>query len=78
MRQLKVMKKWAGQNKLYLVGAAAGAVVGYLYNSLVGCETGTCRITSSPLNSTVYFALVGALFLGLFLKQKPARPDKEI
>lgn len=60
------MKKWIVQNKLYLIGAVLGAVAGYLYWSYIGCMTGSCAITSDPTRSTLYFALMGALALGMF------------
>lgn len=62
------MKKWMVQNKLYFIGAVLGAVGGYLYWLHAGCLSGTCTITSNPGRSTLYFALMGALFLGLFKK----------
>ena len=73
------MKKWFNHNKLYLVGAVLGAIAGYLYWQQVGCSTGTCMITSKPLNSTVYGALMGALLFGLFKKEggKKVLKDEE-
>jgi hypothetical protein len=65
------MKKWFSRNILYLIGAVAGAVAGWLYWKLVGCSSGTCAITSKPLNSSLYGALMGALLFGLFQKDKP-------
>ncbi len=62
------MKNWIVKNKLGLIGAAIGAVAGYIYYAQVGCVTGTCAITSSPINSTVYFAVMGALALSAFKK----------
>jgi len=64
------MKKWLINNKLYVTGALAGAVTGYLYYKFIGCATGTCLITSKPINSTLYFAMLGALFFGLFKREK--------
>lgn len=64
------MKKWFKNNWLYIIGATAGALAGFIYWWQVGCATGTCAITSKPLNSTVYGALMGALFFGLFKKDK--------
>lgn len=55
---------------LYIIGAGTGAVAGYLYWQQVGCASGTCMITSKPLNSTLYGALMGALLLGIFKKEK--------
>jgi hypothetical protein len=60
------MKKWIINNKLYLIGAVAGAIAGFLYWKYVGCVTGTCAITSNPIRSTLYFALMGSLFFGMF------------
>ncbi|WP_238929385.1 DUF6132 family protein [Flavobacterium pokkalii] len=44
-----------------LIGVLIGAVAGYLYYKYVGCITGTCVITSRPLNATLYGALIGGL-----------------
>ena len=57
-------------NFLYLIGAIIGAISGFLYWKYVGCISGTCSITSSPINSTAYFALMGGLIFGSFKKQK--------
>lgn len=63
------MKKWFNTNKLYVAGAIIGAIAGYVYWQQVGCSTGTCMITSKPVNSTLYGALMGALLLGMFKKE---------
>ena len=63
------MKNRILQHKLYFIGAAAGALAGFLYWKYVGCLSGTCGITSNPLNSTLYFAFFGALLFSLFKKQ---------
>lgn len=65
-----IMKKWVLQNKLYVIGALAGAVAGFLYWKYIGCVTGSCAITSDPTRSTIYFAVMGALLLGMFKKNK--------
>ncbi len=74
------MKKWVKQNKLYVIGALLGGVAGYFYWQQIGCSSGTCMITSRPLNSTLYGALMGALFLGIFKKevQPLVKPDKKL
>ena len=66
------MKSWIQNNKLSLVGVAVGALGGFLYWNYVGCESGTCMITSKPINSTLYGALMGFLLFGLFQKEKIA------
>lgn len=63
------MKNWILKNKMYGIGAALGAISGYLYWKYVGCLTGTCAITSNPFRSTIYFAVTGALVFSLFKKQ---------
>lgn len=63
------MKKWFKSNALYLIGAALGALAGNIYWQQIGCSSGTCMITSNPINITLYGALLGALLLGLFKKE---------
>ncbi len=71
------MKNWMIKNKLYPIGALVGGFAGFLYWKYVGCLTGTCAITSSPINSTLYFAFFGAILFGLFKKQtKETESDK--
>ena len=72
------MKNGIIRNKLYFIGAIIGAIAGFLYWKYVGCLTGTCTITSSPLNSAIYFALFGAVLFGTFTKQsKPTKTHKQ-
>jgi uncharacterized membrane protein YdjX (TVP38/TMEM64 family) len=47
-----------------LLGALIGMVVGYVYYALVGCSSGSCAISSNPLNSSMYGALMGGLIVG--------------
>jgi hypothetical protein len=61
-----MMKKYL----LHIIGAAVGGLGGFLYWKYVGCLTGTCKITSSPVNSTLYFAMMGALLFSIFKKQE--------
>ncbi|MBA4153528.1 DUF6132 family protein [Flavobacterium sp.] len=50
------------------IGVLVGAISGYLYYHFVGCASGTCSITSKPLNSTLYGSLMGGLLFNLFVK----------
>ena len=50
------------------IGIAIGALAGYGYYYYVGCASGTCAITSKPLNSTLYGALMGGLVFNMFVK----------
>jgi hypothetical protein len=57
------------KNILTILGITVGAIGGYLYFHFVGCDSGTCMITSKPLNSTLYGALMGGLLFNIFKKQ---------
>jgi phage shock protein E len=57
------------KNKLVFIGLLAGAAGGYLYYYYVGCASGTCPITSRPLNSTLYGAVMGGLLFSMFKKE---------
>lgn len=61
--------KFLKNNLAYILGGVAGAIAGYLYWRFVGCSTGTCPITSSPLNSALYGTVMGVLFGGFFRKK---------
>jgi hypothetical protein len=70
------MKKWLLNNKLTVIGAILGAVGGYLYYYFVGCASGTCGITSSPVNSTLYFAILGGLIVNLIKPETKNSTEK--
>lgn len=55
------------------IGIVVGAIAGYLYYFYIGCASGTCSITSKPLNSTFYGALMGGLIFNMFIKS-PKKP----
>jgi len=55
---------------LSLAGAILGLGAGYLYWQQVGCISGTCPITSNPVNSSLYGALMGGLVFNMFQKEK--------
>lgn len=57
---------------LWLIGIGVGALAGFLYWQHIGCLSGTCAITSSPVNSTLYGALMGGLLAGTFKKEPKA------
>lgn len=64
------MKKLFSNYKLHLLGAVVGAVIGYFYWQQIGCVSGTCAITSNPVNSTLYGSIMGALVFSIFKKNK--------
>jgi len=50
------------------IGLALGAAAGYAYYVFVGCESGSCKISSNPMYSTLYGILLGGI---LAWKKKP-------
>jgi hypothetical protein len=64
------MKSWLQKNYLSVIGIFVGAITGYFYWKEVGCASGTCMISSKPLNSTLYFAVLGFLVFSMFKKEK--------
>ena len=49
------------------LGLVIGAAGGYLYWYYVGCVSGSCAITSSPVNSSLYGGLMGTLLVNTFI-----------
>jgi hypothetical protein len=47
----------------WITGILAGAAVGFSYWYFIGCNAGTCAVTSSPVNSSIYGGLMGALLV---------------
>jgi len=43
------------------IGVLLGGALGFGYYAWVGCATGTCPITSNPLASTLWGAVIGGL-----------------
>lgn len=54
------------KHKLTIIGIVFGAIGGFAYYYFVGCTSGTCAITSKPMNSTLYGALMGGLLFSSF------------
>ncbi|MCD8518476.1 MAG: DUF6132 family protein [Flavobacterium sp.] len=56
--------------KVYIItgiGVVVGLLAGYLYYQEIGCLSGSCAITSKPLNGTLYGGLMGGLLFNLFV-----------
>ncbi|MCD8183898.1 MAG: DUF6132 family protein [Bacteroides sp.] len=49
-----------------MLGIIIGAAGGFLYWRFVGCSTGSCPITSSPVNSSLWGAVMGGLVGSMF------------
>ncbi|MFN3909057.1 MAG: DUF6132 family protein [Flavobacterium sp.] len=55
------------------IGVIVGAISGYAYYHFVGCQSGSCSITSSPINSTLYGSLMGGLLFSMWKKETPKK-----
>lgn len=64
------MNRLLQKYKLGIVGILVGGILGYAYYHFIGCNTGTCAITSKPMNSTVYGMVMGYLMFSVFQKPK--------
>jgi len=64
------MENFIKKYKLGLIGIVLGGILGYAYYHFIGCNTGTCAITSKPINSSVYGMVMGYLILSTFEKTK--------
>ena len=58
------MKKFFQNNGWQILGGLFGGIAGYFYWREIGCVTGTCPITSKPLNSIIYFAVLAYFVTG--------------
>lgn len=74
---IQTVKDFFKKHQLTVIGVIVGAIGGYLYYHFVGCNSGTCAITSKPLNSTLYGALMGGLLLNIFKKENRIKPDEQ-
>lgn len=43
------------------IGIVIGGLGGFFYYYFIGCSSGTCVITSKPINSTIYGMILGGL-----------------
>lgn len=65
-------KRWL----LLSIGAVLGGIGGFWYASTIGCTSGSCAITSSPFNSTLYVGFMGGLLFDSFhLKETSKKSD---
>ncbi|MCF8331453.1 MAG: DUF6132 family protein [Bacteroidales bacterium] len=52
---------------LSLAGLGLGIIGGYLYYYFIGCNSGTCPITSNPNMSMLWGAAIGYLLFDMFI-----------
>ena len=50
----------------YILGASIGGGLGFAFYKFVGCSTGACPLTSHPVISTIYGAIIGVLLASSF------------
>ena len=68
-------------NKLTIIlsvaGISLGAIAGYAYWFYIGCNSGTCLITSNPTNSTIYGMVMGFLIAGIIKDWRKENKNKK-
>jgi len=64
------MKIFLKKNILTIIAVPLGALAGFLYWKFVGCNSGSCAITSNPYNSTIYGAAMGGILFSIFKNNK--------
>lgn len=74
---MEKVKNWILTHKKNIILAIIGAIVGYLYWYYVGCESGSCAITSVWYRTTIYGALMGWLLSDVSLKQTKKEKTNE-
>jgi len=46
----------------YILGALSGAAIGWLYWEFIGCNGGSCPLTSSSTKTILVFSMMGMWF----------------
>ncbi len=72
------LKKWLRSNKFIVIGAIVGGIGGYLYYYFIGCASGSCAITSKPINSMIYFSVMGGLAASIIKPNLDKAKENEI
>ncbi|MBS1487530.1 MAG: hypothetical protein JST43_08055 [Bacteroidetes bacterium] len=54
---------------LEITGVLIGSASGWMYWKYIGCTSGSCPITSNPVHSTLYGAVMGVLLFSMFKKE---------
>ena len=64
------MKDFINKYRFGIVGVLVGGILGYAYYHFIGCNTGSCAITSKPVNSSLYGMFMGYLLFSMFESPK--------
>jgi len=59
-----------------LLGIIAGIAGGFMYYHFIGCQSGSCAITSNPWLSMLWGAAVGYLLGDMFAGKKKTNQEK--
>jgi xanthine/uracil permease len=70
------MNSYTKQFVIWAIAAVIGATAGFVYWYYIGCNSGSCAITSSPVNSSIYGGVMAILLVNVFDKQK-TKPENE-
>jgi hypothetical protein len=71
------MKSMLYKYKIELLGIILGSIAGWCYWYFVGCASGACAITSSPVNSSLYGAMMGGILSSMLKKEKKEENAKQ-
>jgi hypothetical protein len=71
------IKDFISKNRWRIVGIFLGLIGGFLYYQFVGCNSGTCPITSNPLISTLYGGVIGYLISDFFKIKEVKKEENE-
>lgn len=74
---LHKMKDWILHHKKNFLLLLIGAIAGYCYWYFVGCESGTCAITSVWYRTTIYGAVMGWLVSDLLFKRTKNKTNED-
>ena len=64
------MNEFLKKHQLKIAGIFLGGILGFAYYFYIGCESGSCAITSKPFNSSVYGMVMGYLLFSMFDNSK--------
>jgi hypothetical protein len=66
---------WIKNHKWLFLSVILGAIGGFLYYTFIGCNS-SCSITSSPMISSFYGALLGGILFSDFKKKSEKQEHK--
>lgn len=65
-----MIRDFVKKYRLTLIGILAGMVAGFFYWRFIGCVSGSCPITSSPVLSILWGALIAGLLFNILEHRK--------